>query len=347
MTSRSAALAAAAATMLVAGCAAAGDAPTVWHSGQPSAAASRSSGPPPKIATDNGVRGPLGDVIDIGVRDATGSAYVIYGVTGGVVNDGSPFGFAIGLRQPRNVVTEDETISEYQRPATTPGFHAFRGQVGLDGGNVQPAFGYYVGTPASITVAEAGATFKARFAPWSNDPGITVFWFDPDPALDNATWATLSAFDAAGNRMPGQDGTTAEPSQLPPTFPELTGDTGTTVRLLSVDFKTRAAVVEPIMFLPGPDYCTKLHIPRTDTRCVQDYVIENSNTKVTLPIAEKVKLTNIGDGSDDCYGTMTTGATCPATEADYTKAVRPDADMLVYLKLQSGTIARIAELYRP
>jgi len=340
-------VAAAAATMLVAGCAATGNAPAVWHSGQPSAAASTSAGPPPKIETSNGVRGPLGDVIDTGLPDPTGSTYVIYGVTGGVVSEGIPFGFAIGVRKPHNVVTEDLTISEYQASATTAGFHAFDGQRALVGGEVQPAFGYYVGTPASITATEAGTTFRARFAPWSHDRGITVFWFDPNPALNNATWATLSAFDAAGNRLPGQDGTTAEPSQVPATFPELTGDTGTTVKLISLDFETRAAVVEPILFLPGRDYCTKLHIPRTDTRCSQEYVIENSNTKVSLPIAAKVKLTNIGDGSVDCYGTMTTGATCPATEADYTRAMREGTETLVYLKLQSGAITGIAELYRP
>jgi len=157
---------------------------------------------PPRVASGNGVHGPLGDVIDTGLPAAGGKKWVVVGVTGGAVDDSSPFGFAIGVRESDTVVTEYLTISEHQGSATAPGFHPMQGQMELDGGTEQPAFGYYVGTPATISVVDGGRPLAARLARWSHDPAVIVFWFDPAQVRDPTTWSGLGAYDAGGKRLP-------------------------------------------------------------------------------------------------------------------------------------------------
>ncbi|WP_067510481.1 hypothetical protein [Actinoplanes sp. TFC3] len=195
-------------TLAVAGCAPTGPAGApAWHTAAPAPSVPASKAPEagkkPRIQSGNGVKGPLGEVIDLGgLKDGTGDRYVIYAVTGGAVNDTSDFGFAIGVRRPGNVVTEDLTISEYQGTATTPGFHPMQAQMDLGAKSVQPAFGYYSGTPASITVRDTGRTLTAHLARWSEDPGTTVFWFDPADVHDSSQWSDLGAYDASGARLP-------------------------------------------------------------------------------------------------------------------------------------------------
>ncbi|GAA2597342.1 hypothetical protein GCM10010435_90820 [Winogradskya consettensis] len=196
----------AASMVLAAGCAAPGTSPT-WEAGAPSASSVAPSpttkAPKPKIDTENGAKGPLGDVIDLGgLEDADGNPYVIFGVTGRIVNETSAFGFAIGVRLPKNVVREDLTISEYEGKATDPGFHPMQAQMDLLDKSVQPAFGYYSGTPARITVREVNRTIEAHLATWSEDPHQTVFWFDPADVHDSSQWTDLGAYDAAGTRLP-------------------------------------------------------------------------------------------------------------------------------------------------
>jgi hypothetical protein len=196
-----------AAVLLIGGCASTDTTGPVWHAAAPAASSAApvatKAAPKPRISTDNGVKGPLGDVIDLGgLKNGDGDEYVIYGVTGGAVNDTSDFGFAIGVRLPKNVITEDLTISEYQGTATTPGFHPMQAQMDLLDKSVQPAFGYYSGSPATITVRETGPTITAHLARWSKDPGTTVFWFDPADVHDPSQWTNLGAYDAAGTRLP-------------------------------------------------------------------------------------------------------------------------------------------------
>ncbi|MFI5937719.1 hypothetical protein [Actinoplanes sp. NPDC051494] len=196
----------AAVVLSTAGCAAPGTAPT-WQagaSGVPVTASSRAKATPkPRVVSENKAKGPLGDVIELGgLKDGSGQPYVIFGVTGPVVNETSDFGFAIGVRLPGNVLQEELTISEYVGTATTPGFHPMQAQMELSDDSVQPAFGYYSGTPASITVKEAGRTLTARLATWSEVPGTTVFWFDPADVRDSDQWTDLGAYDAAGARLP-------------------------------------------------------------------------------------------------------------------------------------------------
>jgi hypothetical protein len=166
------------------------------------AGAPSSPAPRPALEAPNGERGPLGDVIGTGLRAAGGQEYVLFGVTGGAVNDSSPFGVAIGLRRSQLVITDEMTVSEYRGSASAPGFHPMQGQIELGDGSVQPAFGYYVGTPATISVVDSGHPITARLARWSHDPGVTIFWFDPSQVKDGSRWTDLGAYDGSGVRLP-------------------------------------------------------------------------------------------------------------------------------------------------
>jgi hypothetical protein len=149
---------------------------------------------------------------------------------------------------------------------------------------------------------------------------------------------------SAGRAAPASPG--ASPTgEILPSFPELTGDVTTSVRLLSYDPDHRAAIVEPILFESGQDYCKALHVDPLDERCSRDLMTENSNTRVTLPLSGRVDLRDIGDGDSDCFGTMTTGATCKATDRDMLQLA--DGKAAVRIALRDGEVVRIAELYQP
>jgi hypothetical protein len=143
--------------------------------------------------------------------------------------------------------------------------------------------------------------------------------------------------------------TTAAPQSSPsaevaPGFVELTGDANASVRVVSLDFKNRSAVVEPILFMRGRDYCKVMKISPVQKRCSEELVIEGSKTKVTLPIATDVDLRTIGYG-EECIGSMTSGAMCRATLAEFKQNVSKGSP--VRITLDDGTIAKIAELYMP
>ena len=193
----------AAVAMLAAGCAAT-DKPQ-WQAAAAAPSASATTPPAPKrtiVESDGQLKGPLGDLIHTGLRDPGGEEYVIYGVTGGGVRSPKDFGFAIGFLESKNGVTADDWVTEWEGSPSAPGFHPMNGQKELVDDSVQPAYGYYAGTPATITVKEAGRVIEAHLARWSHDPGITVFWFDPADVQDDERWAELGAYDAAGTKLP-------------------------------------------------------------------------------------------------------------------------------------------------
>ena len=194
---------AATAAVLTAGCAGADGPHPQWQAAVATPAPSATT-PAAKVRiveSDGLLKGPIGDLIHTGLREAGGKEYVIYGVTGGGVSSPKDFGFAIGYLEGKGV-TADDSVTEWEGSPSAPGFHPMNGQKALVDGSVQPAYGYYAGTPAKITVKEAGRVIEAHLARWSHDPGITVFWFDPADVQDDERWAELGAYDAAGAKLP-------------------------------------------------------------------------------------------------------------------------------------------------
>ena len=134
-----------------------------------------------------------------------------------------------------------------------------------------------------------------------------------------------------------------------PTFADLTtGSRTSVVKLYSYDAAAQSAVVEPIIFLDGPAFCKAFKIKSSDGRCQRDWVSEESHTKVTLPVQPKPKLTQWDDHKDgDCIGTMTTGAVCPATPAEFADWLKDNPKGFAVVTTADGTVTKIAQMYTP
>jgi hypothetical protein len=140
----------------------------------------------------------------------------------------------------------------------------------------------------------------------------------------------------------------ASPAAPTPTFADVShGDTESVVKLLRYDPETRAAVVEPVVFLDGLAFCQAFHIPETDPRCERPWVTEDSRVKVTLPVMPRVRLLTVKDGDSACVDDGTGTGSCPWRPADLARLAVPDRDLLVRLTTTDGTITQIAELFLP
>jgi hypothetical protein len=95
-------------------------------------------------------------------------------------------------------LTADVMANEVKGSDRSPGFHAVQGSMQIDAGK-SPTFGYFVGPVARITAKAGGKTVAAKHAVWSEDPSVTVFWFDPAAG----TPKDIRAYDKDGNRLPG------------------------------------------------------------------------------------------------------------------------------------------------
>ncbi len=168
--------------------------------------------PPAKAATttSKAVNGRLGPIISTGMDASKISEWVIYGIP--VKNKYNPlttFGFRLSERHNNGTLTPDLYIAETSRPDLAPGFHAVEGAYTLEGGIEQPAFGYFVGHPAKITTDVAGKSVTAHTVVWSQNPAVTVFWFDNTKVTGATTLTTMNAYDTTGHRT----ATTAVPYQ--------------------------------------------------------------------------------------------------------------------------------------
>jgi hypothetical protein len=142
--------------------------------------------------------GALGDVISTGMAAKTGK-WVFYAQA--VDEKALPethFGIMAGRRLPSGELTADVMANEAKGSDRSPGFHAVQGSMQIDAGK-SPTFGYYVGPVARITAKAGGKTVAAKHAVWSEDPSVTVFWFDPAAG----TPKDIRAYDKDGNRLPG------------------------------------------------------------------------------------------------------------------------------------------------
>ncbi|WP_213004928.1 serine/threonine-protein kinase [Paractinoplanes toevensis] len=140
-------------------------------------------------------------------------------------------------------------------------------------------------------------------------------------------------------------------SPQPVQFADLNGkgEVSSVVKLYSYDPVAHAAVVEPVLYLSGPDYCTLLKIEPTDARCEQETTIVESHLKVTLPVVKQPALTTWDDpGSEgDCIGTMTSGGICPIKLAAFAKWLKAEPQGLAAVTTDAGVATRLAEMYMP
>jgi hypothetical protein len=135
-----------------------------------------------------------------------------------------------------------------------------------------------------------------------------------------------------------------------PRFADLTqGSTTSVVQLHGYDAENASAIVEPMIFMTGDAYCRTFKIKRSDSRCVSHaYVTEESNTKVTVPIAAKAKyLTWEGAGGSVCLDAPEKGGTCPMTEKQFTEWFKLNKPAMVAVATEDGALTRMATVYTP
>jgi len=137
-----------------------------------------------------------------------------------------------------------------------------------------------------------------------------------------------------------------------PTFSDVTaGDSETAAMLYSYDAVAHSAVVMPVLFMDSSAYCKKFKIKSTDDRCEhQDWVLEESHVKATVPVSPSVKLLSATALTDDqdCVGSIEKGGACPVGLKEFQGLAKAAGnDFLVHISVKGGTITRIAEEFRP
>lgn len=162
-------------------------------------------------------------------------------------------------------------------------------------------------------------------------------------APDTAPASDAPAPSAAASSAPGR-------KPAPPRFADLTqGRTTSVVKLHGYDAKNASAVVEPMLFMTGDAYCRAFDIEPTDNRCVhREYVTEESNTKVTVPIAAEVKyFTWEGPGGEVCIDAPEKGGTCPISAKGFAEWFKQNKGGMVAVATEDGALTRMAVVYTP
>jgi hypothetical protein len=144
---------------------------------------------------------PFGDVVDTGMR-ALGMQRVLWvqRIDQPVLPDVS-FGLVAGLRDARGNLIVDIVNNEVVGSDRAPGFHALQTAMVVSG-RPTPAFGYYVGDAARITVVADGRTVQAQQVRWSEDRSIVLFWFDLNTVKPTSKLGKASAYDRDGRKLP-------------------------------------------------------------------------------------------------------------------------------------------------
>jgi hypothetical protein len=150
-------------------------------------------------------------------------------------------------------------------------------------------------------------------------------------------------------KAPGSGAPSSKAPKPGPTFADLTtGSKTSVVKLYSYDATAHSAVVEPIIFLDGPAFCKAFKLKSSDPRCQRDWEDEESHIKVTVPVSAKPRLTQWDDHKDgDCIGTITGGAVCPATTAEFATWLKGNPGGFAVVTLVDGTVTKIAQMYTP
>jgi hypothetical protein len=146
----------------------------------------------------------LGEVITTELKTPLGERLAFWFVP--VEEEGLPgttFGLMAGRRIADGALKPEVLANETEGSDRAPGFHSPQAPMEVDGFD-SPAFGYYVGQNATrITVVADGRRVDANLAPWSGDPSVIVFWFDPAEVKPGASLAKLTAYDVDGKALPG------------------------------------------------------------------------------------------------------------------------------------------------
>jgi hypothetical protein len=148
---------------------------------------------------------PFGKVVSTGIR-AGGDERVLYAVALDPTPPGatgSTFAIVAGRRSMSGNVTGEYMTTETAKADGIAGFHAIElGDSSEFAPRYQspamPIFGYFVGPAARIVATRNGKRIDAELAHWSENPGVVIFWFDPDLLPAPQANLQIDAFDADG-----------------------------------------------------------------------------------------------------------------------------------------------------
>jgi hypothetical protein len=155
----------------------------------------------PERPVDPRQDGALGDVVDTGMRINGVPRLLWVTELEDPAMPGVSIGLAAGRRDAEGGLVTDLLSNEFVGSDRAPGFHALQAPTEIGSGTV-PAFGYYVGDAARITVMADGKKVTARQAVWSEDPSVVLFWFHLDQVGPADDLGKASAYDANGRALP-------------------------------------------------------------------------------------------------------------------------------------------------
>lgn len=158
--------------------------------------ASAHSPEPPMLGTA------LGAVVDTGLQSKGQDRILWLERLSEPVRPGVTIGMVAGRRGPGGELIKDIVTNETEGSDRSPGFHGLEMAMELGGGMQVPAFGYYAGPAAKITVVADGRTVRAQQAAWSEDPSIVLFWFPLKQVKPTSAVGKASAYDGNGGKLP-------------------------------------------------------------------------------------------------------------------------------------------------
>jgi hypothetical protein len=142
----------------------------------------------------------LGAVVDTGLQ-ADGQDRILWMER---LTEQAPAGISIGMvagrRGPGGELIKDVVTNETEGSDRSPGFHGLEMAMTVSGGET-PAFGYYAGPAAKITVVADGRTVRAQQAVWSEDPSIVLFWFPLNQVKPTSDVGRATAYDRNGRKL--------------------------------------------------------------------------------------------------------------------------------------------------
>ncbi|HWS36370.1 MAG TPA: serine/threonine-protein kinase [Actinoplanes sp.] len=133
---------------------------------------------------------------------------------------------------------------------------------------------------------------------------------------------------------------------IPPFTDVRDGSSTSTVIVHAYHPKLRSMVVEPVLFMTGPEYCETFGLEVTaDNPCERAWVTEDSKMTVTLPIAASPKLRSWLDDPGKCAGDPVTVGICKVSAA--VLAQRIGAEGLADVTVEDGVVTAIEERFTP
>jgi hypothetical protein len=161
--------------------------------------------------------------------------------------------------------------------------------------------------------------------------------------------ATVLLLAACSTPSPAPTPSPSSSGPPPPvTFTDVSrGDTDSIVKLLEFRVgKNQAVVVEPVFYLPNPEFCDRFGIPLDDKQCVYEWDTKDSQAKITVPRADDAVFALVDhDNLRKCLDERGAGS-CEVSAQEFDDWIS-GGHVLIRLVTRDGVAVRLAELNLP